>query len=248
VRYTEDEEKSKEALIEELNKLREEVRSLRMREKEFLKREKEIRTLYEAIEQISSIVVLTDKNGIIEYVNPKFSEVTGYSRNEVIGKHTRILKSDRTSPAHYKELWQTILSGKEWKGEFLNRKKNGELYWEGAHIFSIKSLEGEVEHFIKVGEDITHIKRHRKELLNLIVNTCHLINTPLTVALGYIDLVKHHLKTLDAESLEKIYSKLKEIEMLVKSELVSNLRLLTHETYDGWHPVEKDDDSEDELF
>jgi len=88
-------------------------------------------------------------------VNPKFSELTGYSYEEVMGKNPRVLKSGKTSPEVYEILWKTIKSGEIWRGRFVNRKKNGEMYWEDAWISPIRSGNGEITHFVAVKEDIT---------------------------------------------------------------------------------------------
>ncbi len=111
-----------------------------------------------AVEQSPVIVMITDTKGNIEYVNPKFTEVTGYTLDEVKGKNPRLLKSNGTSPEIFKQLWETISQGGEWRGEFRNKKKNGELYWELASISSIKNPEGKMTHFLAVKEDITRRK------------------------------------------------------------------------------------------
>ena len=84
------------------------------------------------------MIVITDINGDIEYVNPKFTALTGYTFEEVIGKNPRISKSGNTPPEEYKSLWTTIKSGAEWRGELCNKKKNGELFWESVSISSVK--------------------------------------------------------------------------------------------------------------
>ncbi|PKP46889.1 MAG: hypothetical protein CVT94_13225 [Bacteroidetes bacterium HGW-Bacteroidetes-11] len=119
------------------------------------KAEQEILKLSIAVEQNPASIVITDINGIIEYVNPKFCDLTGYSKEEVIGKNPRILKAGFSSGDYYKNLWDTILAGKEWKGEFHNRKKNGELYWELASITAVKNQNGEIINFLAIKEDIT---------------------------------------------------------------------------------------------
>lgn len=121
--------------------------------------EAQLRKLSEAVEQSPSSVVVTDLDGIIEYVNPKFTEITGYTLEEVIGQNPRILKSGEQTNDFYAELWETISSGKEWNGELHNKKKNGELFWESAHISSIKNEKEEILHYIAVKEDITEKKR-----------------------------------------------------------------------------------------
>ncbi len=112
-----------------------------------------------AVEQSPSTVVITDTQANIEYVNPKFSEITGYTREEVIGKNPRFLKSGEQSLAFYQALWKTILSGDTWRSEFYNKKKNGTQYWELASISAIKNADGKATHFIKIGEDITKRKQ-----------------------------------------------------------------------------------------
>ena len=116
-----------------------------------------------AVEQSPSSVLITDTKGNIEYVNPKFTQLTDYNADEVIGQNPRILKSGETSSEEYKRLWNTITSGGEWRGEFCNKKKNGELYWEHASISSIKNPEGVTTHFLAVKEDITDRKQTEKE-------------------------------------------------------------------------------------
>lgn len=117
-----------------------------------------------AIENSSVSVVITDKNGDIEYVNPKFCQVTGYSYEEALGQNPRILKSGKQGPEIYKAMWDAVSSGQEWKGEFHNKKKNGELYWEFARIFSIKDTDGTITNYVAVKEDITGRKTYEEEL------------------------------------------------------------------------------------
>ncbi|MGR3219325.1 MAG: hybrid sensor histidine kinase/response regulator [Candidatus Anammoxibacter sp.] len=127
--------------------------------------EKQLLKLTTAVEQSPSVVLITDKEGHIEYVNPKFTDITGYTVEEAIGKTPRILKSGMLSHETYKQLWSTITSGNEWQGDLHNRKKNGELYWEAAYIAPIKDTEGVVTNYIKVAEDITHRKSIEDELM-----------------------------------------------------------------------------------
>ncbi|MFQ5443160.1 MAG: PAS domain S-box protein, partial [Nitrospinales bacterium] len=109
-------------------------------------------------------VVITDTQGKIEYVNPKFSQVTGYTLKEIKGKNPQFLKSGFMSRKLYKQLWETICAGEEWQGEFYNKKKNGELFWELASISPIKNEKGIVTHFVAVKEDITRRKKTELEL------------------------------------------------------------------------------------
>lgn len=126
--------------------------------------EDEIRKLSRAVEQSPVTVIITDINGDIEYVNPKFTETTGYSFEEVIGKNPRILKSGETSSEIYEKLWETVISGNEWKGELHNKNKNGKLYWELASISPIRNTDGKTTHFLGVKEDITKRKQAEEEL------------------------------------------------------------------------------------
>lgn len=123
------------------------------------KMEQELRILYQASEQSPASIVITDVHGNIQYVNAKFEAISGYKREEVIGKNPRILKSGYTSPEEYKKLWQTITSGKEWRGEFHNKRKNGELYWERALISPIFNSAGVITNYVAVKEDITEQKK-----------------------------------------------------------------------------------------
>ena len=126
-----------------------------------------LRQLSGAVEHSSASIVITDVRGTIEYVNPKFVEITGYTSEEVIGQNPRLLKSGETPREAYADLWGTILAGKEWRGEFHNRKKNGELYWELASISPIWDARGRITHFVAVKEDITARKRTESQLYYL---------------------------------------------------------------------------------
>ena len=120
-----------------------------------------LRKLSRAVEQSASTIVIADTTGTIEYANKKFEETTGYSLEEALGKNPRVLKSGYTSPVEYKQLWETITSGGEWHGEFHNKKKNGDLYWESATISPIFNEDGNITHYLAVKEDVTA----RKEAL-----------------------------------------------------------------------------------
>jgi PAS domain S-box-containing protein len=126
--------------------------------------EGELRRLTHAIEQSPVSVVITNTSGEIEYVNPKFTEITGYTKDEIIRKNPRILKSGETALEEYKQLWETISAGKEWRGEFHNKKKNGELFWEAASISPVRDEKGTIKSFVAIKEDITERKRAEEEL------------------------------------------------------------------------------------
>jgi PAS domain S-box-containing protein len=122
------------------------------------KAEDSLRTLSQAVEQSPACVIITDADGNIEYVNRRFLQHAGYTSEEVLGKNPRILKSGHTSDEEYQRLWQTIKSGSEWSGEFLNKAKNGELFWVRALITCIKDEAGRITHFLSLNEDVTKHK------------------------------------------------------------------------------------------
>jgi len=126
---------------------------------EGLQAESELRKFHRAAEQSPSQLVITDINGLIEYANPRLCEVTGFSRDEILGKTPSLFKSGKMPSPFYRSLWETLGSGNEWQGEFLNSRKDGSHYWERASIAPIKDIDGTVTHFIKVAEDISEQKR-----------------------------------------------------------------------------------------
>ncbi len=128
------------------------------------KAEDEVRKLSRAVEQSNASIVITDNTGRIEYVNPYFSELTGYTLEEAIGQNPNILKSGNTGLDVYDDLWKTITNGGEWRGEFCNRKKNGELYWESASISPIMDNAGIITHFVAVKTDITERRQALEDI------------------------------------------------------------------------------------
>lgn len=124
----------------------------------------QLRKLSSAVEQSPSVVMIVDLQGRIEYVNPKFTQSTGYTLEEVVGRNPRVLKSGETSFDEYKKLWSTITAGGEWRGVFHNQKKSGELFWEAASISPIRDSAGVITHFLAVKEDITERKRLEEEV------------------------------------------------------------------------------------
>jgi diguanylate cyclase (GGDEF)-like protein/PAS domain S-box-containing protein len=121
--------------------------------------EQRLRLFSRAIENSANLVVITDCVGAIEYVNPQFTQVTGYTAAEVLGANPRLLKSGKTPPEQYQQLWRTLIGGHEWRGEFRNRRKDGTLYWESASIAPIRDEKGAITHFIAIKEDITRRKK-----------------------------------------------------------------------------------------
>ena len=151
--------------------------------------ESEWRKLSRAVEESPVSVVITDADGNIEYANARFSEVTGYAIDEVIGRNPRILQSGLTPVEVYQSLWQTILGGSQWRGKLQNRKKNGELFWEEIYISAIRDRDGKTTNFVAVKEDITErikIERMKNEFISTV---SHELRTPLTSIRGALALI-----------------------------------------------------------
>ena len=166
--------------------------------------ENQLVKLSTAVEQSPAVVLITDAHGTIEYVNPMFTELTGYSIEEAKGRNPRILQSGLTPKSVYDELWKTILSGRIWRGEWQNKKKNGELFWESVVISAILNGEGVITNFVAVKEDITERKKMLEELIvakekaeesdrlksAFLANISHEIRTPMNGILGFSELLK----------------------------------------------------------
>jgi two-component system sensor histidine kinase/response regulator len=140
------------------------------------KAEEELQKLSSAIEQSQVSVVITDPNGTIEYVNPKFTQVTGYSFDEAVGQNPRILNAGFQSAEFYKGLWGTIKAGNVWQGELANKKKNGEIFWENVTISPLRNKEDQITHFVAVKEDITERKQASEALKNSEERLAQIIN------------------------------------------------------------------------
>ena len=140
--------------------------------------ENKVRMFTIAVEQSPATVVITDRSGTIEYVNPKFTRLTGYTLEEAIGKNPRILKSGEQPPEFYEAMWKTISAGEEWRGEFHNLKKNGESYWESASISPIRDARGEISHYIAIKEDITE-RKNAEEALRISEETLRIKNNQI---------------------------------------------------------------------
>ena len=154
--------KSPEFFSPELNSLLEEMVcdvSLALDRMEFAAKKAELQAklskLEKAVEQSQVTVVITDRRGAIQYVNPAFTTTSGYSEKEVLGENPRLLKSGETSQDQYAEMWRLLNSGESWAGEFRNRRKDGGLYWEEASISPVKDARGEITNFIAVKQDVT---------------------------------------------------------------------------------------------
>ncbi|MFZ5352837.1 MAG: ATP-binding protein [Bacillota bacterium] len=244
--------------------LRNKGEELKLTLERYRKSEERLSKLYTAVEHSSSTILITDSEGNIEYANPYFSELTGYSLEEAIGSNPRILKSGRHDRRFYKKLWSTILAGEVWRGELCNRKKNGELYWELASISPIRSRDGEITHFVAVKENITSMKLKEAELSvtkleaqeankaksEFLANISHELRTPLNGIIGTNELLsdtelnekQRHLLNMNIKSANDLLEVINNI--LDMSELEAgrfrikmdtfNIRQFMEETIEGF--------------
>ncbi|MBM3420777.1 MAG: PAS domain S-box protein [Bacteroidetes bacterium] len=158
------------------------------------------------VEQSPVAICITDLDGVVEFVNKAFCDISGYTREEIVGENPRILKSDYHPDSYYRELWETILRGESWTGRFRNRKKSGELYWANAVITPLIGRNGDIIRFIAVQEDITADIKLMEELqtakekaeesdrlkTSFLANMSHEIRTPMNGIMGFIDIIQQH--------------------------------------------------------
>ncbi|MBM2830952.1 MAG: Histidine kinase [Dehalococcoidia bacterium] len=168
--------------------------------------EEEISKLLSAVEQGPAIVTVTDAQGVIQYVNPRFSQITGFERHEIVG--TNAGARGTSSPEESRPMWDALHGGQEWHGELQNYKKTGELYWEAASIAPVKNREGVITHFVKVAEDISERKRMQEQLIitdrlasigELASGIAHELNNPLTGVLGLSSLLLERVTDEDVK-------------------------------------------------
>ena len=164
-----------------------------------------ISKLERAVEQSPSSVVITDLDGRIEYVNPRFTEITGYTKEEALGQRPSIMKSGEHAREFYKILWDSIRSGKEWRGEFFNRRKDGSTFWEMASISPVRNDLDQITHYIAIKDDITERKNIEQQLVQakekaeesdrlksaFLANMSHEIRTPMNAILGFSEILQH---------------------------------------------------------
>ncbi|MGQ9620146.1 MAG: PAS domain S-box protein [Bacteroidales bacterium] len=167
--------------------------------------ESQLKLLWKAVENVDISLMITNVSGDLVYVNPGFTRITGYDSEEVMGQNPRFLKSGKQDTEFYKNLWNKILSGKTWEGELINKRKNGELYWEKAIISPIADKDGKITHFVGAKEDITEKKKLSDELIKaktkaeessrlksaFLANISHEIRTPLNGIIGFTELLQN---------------------------------------------------------
>ncbi len=180
--------------------------------------EQKIKLLSNSIEQSPISIIITDPNGNIDYVNSAFIKTTGFTFDEIKGKNAKILNSDFHPDNYFKELWNTINSGKTWEGEIQNKKKNGDLFWEYAIISPVTNENGEITNFVAVQEDISEKKKMIEELIDskekaeqanrlksiFLSNMSHELRTPMVGVLGFTELLEQEIT--DGEHLEMLKS------------------------------------------
>ncbi len=170
--------------------------------------EEKLSEYFHAVESSPNAITITDCKGTIEYSNPKFTEITDFTKEEAVGRNMDIVNSGVQDKHFYKDLWDTILSGSEWRGVFCNKKKNGELFWEKASISSIKDDKNEIIKFIGLKEDITQEREIEKKLVlavdeakranrvksEFLANMSHEIRTPMNAILGFSEILLGRIK------------------------------------------------------
>ncbi|MGO1120613.1 PAS domain-containing protein [Rhodovibrionaceae bacterium A322] len=208
------------------------------------KAETELKKLSKAIEFNPAIVLITNPQGLIEYVNPKFEQISGYSATEMIGERPGKVKSGRKTPAEYQEMWKTISSGKVWFGEFLNRRKNGGEYWVSAAIAPIFDEKGTITNYVAVEEDITVMKANEAALHNQkqLVDLLHTVtvianesNSPhdafqnaLAVICEYLGWLAGHIYQRPDDDSDRLVSS--DLWYLKDSEKLADFRKITKQT------------------
>lgn len=210
-----------------------------------------IKKLSVAIDHSPASIVITDKIGNIEYVNYKFIDQTGYSKNEIVGKKMRVFRKGHISDFDYAEMFENIESGKVWAGEHLNRKKNKESYWEMVQISPILDEKGFVQNYVVVSEDITERKVIQRELINakeraeesdqlkslFLNNLSHEVRTPLNSITGFSEILHHEMQndeSLNFYSFEILKSSrhlLSMMDNIINLSLIETGKILIRKSY-----------------
>lgn len=186
--------------------------------------EEQILKLSHAVEQCPLSILITDRDGVIEFVNSTFTKISGYSAEEAIGQRPSIMKSGQTPEAIYKKMWANITSGSTWEGELLNRKKNGDLFWERVYISPLCNKQDEITHYMAIREDITEHNKLTEQLKQsqkmeavgqLASGVAHDFNNILTVIMGYSNLLRIDI-SMKHDQIEKIDQIIKASERAVK--------------------------------
>lgn len=171
-------------------------------------RERTLRGFREAVEQAGHVIMITDTDGTVEYVNPAFEAVTGYSEAEVLGECPSLLNSGEQDEEFYRDFWETITSGDIWQGELVNERKNGERYYIEQTVAPITDEDGEIERFVAVNQEITErkeyetqLERERDRLEEFAGTVAHDLRNPLTIALGHVDLAYQNQPTDEVATL-----------------------------------------------
>ena len=187
------------------------------------------------VEQTADNVVITDREGVIEYVNPAFEQLTGYSQEEAIGKTPRILKSGLHTAKEYAQLWSTILAGKVLRGVVINRKKNGQLFYEDKTITPLRDRQGNITHFVSTGKDITERKRAEEQIQSRTNDIFNLYK--LSRGLANTDSLDQVLSLVTLHAVEDIHSTFARVALLEGNELVIReaypIRVLGHDLFVG---------------
>ncbi len=196
-------------------------------------RETQLRHLSYVVEQSPILIVITNAAGNIEYVNPRFKQLTGYQEEEVLGKNPRILKSGHTHDDVYRQLWSSIASGDIWRGVLQNRKKNGELFWVSTTICPVSNQDGEIDHYIALSEDITHLREKENMLTHAMKleavgrmtnGIAHDFRNLLTVILGNLQLLQEGIIQKDSELIDDALSAASDGSDLIKRLLAFSRR------------------------
>ena len=220
--------------------------------------ENNLRKVLRAVEQSPAMTIITDIEGKIEYVNPRFTQVTGYALEEISGKTPRILKSGEMAPREYETLWNTIAAGKEWRGEIHNRKKDGELFWALTSISPITDQNGAVTHFLGIAENITQSKRveedarrHRNALAHIgrvsvvgemATSLAHELNQPLAVISGCAHVCLDRLRSGRSGTAEMLDSLEQVAEQAQRaSEIIRRTRRFLRKEEDEQRPIDIND-------